>query len=358
MRGREIAYRTLSFESLPEPCIVGDWVFHEQFYHAVTGRSVEEDPLHVAVEAFRRVGANMMPQFAVGSGAGFFGGVKEASDNWVAPEGIKREIESLPEPEMIQKNFDFESLKRDYWQQIRQVQDVAGDDILRIAWFGQPDFMGGYSRWGYANYLEATALYPDHLRRFYEHSGEHARLCNMAIADVISERSLPRFVYSGQDICFNEGPMCSPAWLARNYFPSLRRAVEPLLDNDIAIVWHCDGNILPILDLLLDSGMAGFQGFQEEAGVSLERMAAVKTKRGRKPILWGSVSVTSTLPHGAVADVRADVERCFRVAAPGGGFVLAHSSSILPDVPLENVLAFYRHGGDFGRRFLREHQRD
>ena len=357
MRGREIAYRTLCFERLTEPCIVGDWVFHDQFFRAVTGRSVDEDPLQVAVEAFRRVGANLMPQFAVGSGAHFFGGTKEASENWIPPEQIKREIESLPSPDTIERAFDFESVKQDYWQQVRRVQDAAADDILRIAWFGQPDFMGGYTRWGYQNYLEAMALYPEHMRRYYEHSGEHARLCNMGIAQVIGERSLPRFVYGGQDICFNQGPMCSPAWLAQNYFPSLRRAIEPLLENDIAIIWHCDGNILPILDLLLDAGVAGFQGFQEEAGVSLERMAALKTKRGRKPILWGSVSVTSTLPHGSVADVKADVQRCFRTAAPGGGFALAPTSSILPDVPLENVLALYQHGVEFGRRFLREHQR-
>jgi len=51
------------------------------------------------------------------------------------------------------------------------------------------------------------------------------------------------------------------------------------------------------------------------------------------------------------------VQRCFRTAAPGGGFALAPTSSILPDVPLENVLALYQHGVEFGRRFLREHQR-
>jgi hypothetical protein len=46
------------------------------------------------------------------------------------------------------------------------------------------------------------------------------------------------------------------------------------------------------------------------------------------------------------------VERCFRVAAPGGGFALASTSSILPETPLANIRALYEHGLRFGRDFL------
>jgi uroporphyrinogen decarboxylase len=125
-----------------------------------------------------------------------------------------------------------------------------------------------------------------------------------------------------------------------------------LRDNDIRVVWHCDGNILPILDDLVEAGMSGYQGFQEEAGVSLEKMAKVKTLWGRKPILWGSVSVTTTLPFGTVEDVKRSIERSFRIAAPGGGFGLASTSSILPETPLENILTLYRYGREYGRKFL------
>ena len=61
------------------------------------------------------------------------------------------------------------------------------------------------------------------------------------------------------------------AHAGRLYFPELRRAVQPLIDNDIRIIWHCDGNIMPILDHLIDLGVSGLQGFQEEAGVPFER---------------------------------------------------------------------------------------
>ena len=68
--------------------------------------------------------------------------------------------------------------------------------------------------------------------------------------------------------------------------------------------------------------------------------------------VWGCVSVTTTLPHGTAADVRASVERSFRVAGKGRGFVLSATSSIMPEVPHENIDALFRHGREFGAEFL------
>jgi uroporphyrinogen-III decarboxylase len=66
-----------------------------------------------------------------------------------------------------------------------------------------------------------------------------------------------------------------------------------------------------------------------------------------------SLSVTTTLPFGTVDDVKNDVERCFKVAAPGGGFGLASTSSILPETPLDNIMTMFQYGQDFGREFLK-----
>jgi len=275
-----------------------------------------------------------------------------ATLRYTSPEQVLREIDALPAPESLEREFKFEAARDAYAGYIRRHRERTGDDILWVSSFGQADFMGGYSRWGYGNYLTCMATHPEHLRRYYAHSGERGRLQNEAIVAAIRENGLAPFVYSGQGLCYNGGPICSPAWLREHYFPSLRRAVEPLIREDVRIVWHCDGNVLPILEDLLDLGVSGFQGFQEEAGVSLEKMASLTTRWGKKPILWGSVSVTTTLPFGTLEGVKRSVERCFEVAAPGGGFGLAPTSSILPETPLENIMAFYEHGIAYGKKFL------
>jgi uroporphyrinogen decarboxylase len=217
-----------------------------------------------------------------------------------------------------------------------------------------PSFMGGYTTWGYENYMCALALYPQHLGRYFAILGERARGHNQAIVEAVDRYDLAPFVYGGDDICFNDGPICAPEVLDALYFPALRRALEPLVEADVRVVWHCDGDVRPIVPQLLEAGVSGFQGFQEdESGISLEEMAALRTRWGKKPILWGSVSVTSTFPHGTVEDVKQSVERSFRIAGPGGGFALGSTSSILPETPLENIIAFFEHGREFGRRFYR-----
>ena len=122
--------------------------------------------------------------------------------------------------------------------------------------------------------------------------------------------------------------------LGEIYFPELQRAIQPLVDNDVGIIWHCDGNIVPIVDQLIDLGVSGLQGFQEEAGVPYQQMVRLESKWGRPLIIWGCVSVTTTLPFGAVEDVKAAVRRSFTLAGAGRGMRLAR-----PDSP--GVLDFF-----------------
>ena len=124
------------------------------------------------------------------------------------------------------------------------------------------------------------------------------------------------------------------------YFPHLKHAVAPLVDNGILWLWHSDGNILPILDDLLACGINGFQGFEEDKGMDMLRLAATPTRNGALPVLCGSVNVTTTFYESPTA-VRMSVERMKRIAAErGGGVMLGSSSSIMTDTPVENILAY------------------
>ena len=339
MTGVEIAERTLAGEDPGAPCILGDWVFNPQFFRAVTGRSISEDPLRVAIEAFRKVGANLTPQFAIANTDDYHY-FRTSPPPPISPEDVCEEIERLPEVETLERDFDIEAATERYVAPILAFQEVARYDILRISSFGHPGFMGSYGKWGYEAFLTALALYPEHIGRWFQYTGECARLQNLAVVEGIRGHGLAPFVYNGDDICYNTGPMCSVEVLRRLYFPALNDCIQPLHDAGIRIIWHSDGNILPIMEDLLTAGMWGFQGFQEETGPTLEIMASQRTKWGTRPILIGSVSVTRTMPFATADDVRADVDRCF-TTCPGGGFILATSSSFGPEVPIENILAMY-----------------
>jgi hypothetical protein len=364
LSGEEIAYRTLRREPLSEPCLVASWCMKREFFSALTGRAdIYQDAPQTAVDAFGRAGANLCPQFIVPSpvtehiaadpfALGLQGECQPEAEVFHSPEDVRDAIERLPDSATLARDFDLEAQAEAYARSVLRLRDMAHGAILFIGGFGQADFMGGYTRWGYVNYLLTIALYPEAARRYFAYSGEQARLHNLAIVRAVEKYGLAPFVYGGQDICFNDGPIVSLKTLDELYFPALQGAVQPLHEAHIGIIWHCDGDVRPIATTLLERiGVQGFQGFQEETGCTLAHMAGLRTCDGQSPILWGSISVTTTLPFGSVSDVQHDVERCFQTAGPTG-FALASTSSILPETPLANILALYEHGKTYGRAFL------
>jgi len=368
MTGAEIAWRTLMLESVAEPCIACAWVMKREFFQHYAGvEDVYADAVDTTVEAFANAGANLNSQFIMPSPlqehracSPFKLPAPDAQTSWahaardeVTPESIRDEIEQLPDTADAARDFDLEAAARDYAAPLLDLRARSRDRTLFIAGFGMPSFMGGYGKWTYESYLAALQLYPDHLKRYFDLMAANARLRNLAIVRAVEDSDLCPVVYSGDDICFNDGPICSLATLDKVYFPALDHALRPLVDAGIRIVWHCDGNVLPIIDRLIAIGVRGFQGFQErEANVPLAEVVRRRTRDGEKLIIFGSVSVVDTLPFGTVEDVKAEVERCFREAAPGGGFCLASTSSILPETPLENIRTLFEHGREFGREFL------
>jgi len=362
MKGLEVAWRTLERETLAEPCILASWLMKGGYYGRIAGRDYWRDKAGVFLEALPRMGVNLCPQWAfpcdeMGNASDEIG---EMDENWANRQGIREPeeilplIERLPDDAKLESDFDLDGAARRYADDIRRHIDATKGEVLFLDGFGQADFMGPYNEWGYTAYLMALSLYPDHIQRYYHYTATRGYLENLAIVEAVKRFGLAPFVYSGQDICANQGPLCSVATLDRIYFPELRRAIAPLLEGGIRIIWHCDGNIMPILDRLIDMGVSGLQGFQEEAGVPYEQLVNQQTRWGEPLILWGCVSVTTTLPFGTVADVQAAVRRSFMLAGPGRGFGLASTSSIMPEVPDENIDTLYRYGQEFGRRFLSE----
>jgi len=153
----------------------------------------------------------------------------------------------------------------------------------------------------------------------------------------------------GTDICGGGGPVISPRFLREFYFPHVRRSIEPLREARFRTVWHSDGDFRPIVDDLLACGVSGFQGFQEAYGVDIADLARRRTLDGERLTLWAGPSVTTTLPFGTVEDVQRDVERIIDTLAAECALFILPANNILPDCPVDNVVAMYRHAAEYRR---------
>ena len=153
-------------------------------------------------------------------------------------------------------------------------------------------------------------------------------------------------ILDGEDYAGTHGLIMSKEHLEEFLIPGLRRAVMVAKDAGVPFVKHCDGNIYPILDLLVDQGIDCLNPIEPAAGMDL---GVVKEKIGDKVALWGNVDCAELLTFGTPEEVRAATIDCIKKGAPGGGYILSSSNTIHSAVPPENFLAMVETCREFGK---------
>ncbi len=257
-------------------------------------------------------------------------------------EEVLAEIEALPDPEELKANFDEDREYKDFIAEFKDNQSQCGEMLWCPADFRMLPMALWHLKYGYEGALMTLALHPDRYRKLIQVSAERGHQKAILRARAIQEGIHPRAILTGEDLCCHRGPMVSPEYLRREYFPLLEYAFEPLLEVGARIVWHCDGDFRPLLNDLLACGVSGFQGFQRECGMELEWIVNLRTQNGERVLIFGPMSVTTTLPHGTPDDVRAEVHRAIDLCREKASLVFFTSNTINPDVPLENILVFWQ----------------
>ncbi len=137
------------------------------------------------------------------------------------------------------------------------------------------------------------------------------------------------------DYCFNDGPFLSPRMFREFVTPYLTQVVAAMRAMGAYTVKHTDGDIMPILDQLVEANPHAIHSLDPQARVDLKK---VKAMVGDKVALCGNVNC-AMLHTGTLAEVIADSERALRDGMPGGGFVYCTSNVPFKGMPLENYLA-------------------
>ncbi len=136
------------------------------------------------------------------------------------------------------------------------------------------------------------------------------------------------------DIAFNPGPFLSPAHFAEFIQPYLNEHVNCLKNTGAWIVFHSDGNLTPVLEPIVASGIHGLNPIDPMAGMDI---AEVKRRYGHLVALFGNVQC-DLVHRGPLAAIRESARYCLESAKAGGGLVLVTSSEVFADTPWENYL--------------------
>jgi len=149
----------------------------------------------------------------------------------------------------------------------------------------------------------------------------------------------------GTDYADTRGPLVSPKVIRDLFYPFMREHCEAAHGLGLPVLKHACGNNWRLMDMFVDAGYDAYQSIQETATMDLARL---KREYGKKIALWGGVN-THTLVDGTPDDIRAEVRRAIRIAAPGGGFILGSSHSILVGAKYDNYMAMLDEGRKAGK---------
>jgi uroporphyrinogen decarboxylase len=140
--------------------------------------------------------------------------------------------------------------------------------------------------------------------------------------------------------------MVSPQKFREVFYPELKRVTTGYKELGLLVIKHTDGNIMPILDMIIDSGFDCIDPIDPIAGMDLKQM---KDDYGDKVCLKGNVDCSQTLSFKTESETIEETKSCLNIAMPGGGYILSSSNSIHSAVKPQNYLAMIDTLKKFGK---------
>jgi len=150
------------------------------------------------------------------------------------------------------------------------------------------------------------------------------------------------------DLGFQNGPIVSPELYRELFKPRHQKYFDTVKKYTSAFIhFHCCGSIYKLLDDLIELGVDAINPVQVAARDM--NSSTLGAEFGSRLSFWGAIDSQFILPKGTTEDVKSEVRRRIRDLAPGGGYVLAAVHNIQPGVPVENIIAMYEAGKEYGR---------
>lgn len=148
------------------------------------------------------------------------------------------------------------------------------------------------------------------------------------------------------DYCLNDGPFLSPSQFSEFVTPYLARLVKGYRDMGYYTIKHTDGNIMPILDQLVQCQPHALHSLDPQGGVDI---AEVKKIAGDKMCLVGNVNC-GLIDTGTEEEYLASARYALESGMPNYGYIFSTSNCIYPGMKLaryEKILDVWRAEGEY-----------
>ena len=173
---------------------------------------------------------------------------------------------------------------------------------------------------------------------FVEHLLDRITELNMSIAARLTGCGID-ILDVGDDVAMQEGMLMSPRTWREWFKPRLARVIQAArrVNPALLVFYHCDGNMAAIIPDLIEVGVNALHPMQPEC----MDLALLKRQFGRDATFWGTIGTQTTFPFATPAEMRDTVRWTIETLGQGSGLVIGPTHYVEPDVPWENVEAFF-----------------
>lgn len=148
---------------------------------------------------------------------------------------------------------------------------------------------------------------------------------------------------AGDDMGSQRGPLLNPKMfrkMVKPYFARLYSHAKNLFQKfnpNGKLMAHTDGDVYPIIPDYCEMGLDVLNPVQPK--VAEMDHARLKQEFGSQLSFHGGIDIQYVMPFGSVEEVAQEVREKIQNLGKGGGYILAPTHYILPDVPTKNLIA-------------------
>ncbi len=220
------------------------------------------------------------------------------------------------------------------------IRDISGDKYCVLV-----PGDGTYALPGGEHMVEFAVQMAERPHELKDEAQRHVDTCIEA-----SERFKASGVVHGYcmcaDYCFNDGPFMSPTQFDDFVTPYLKQTIECYREMGLYAIKHTDGNIMPILDSLMECRPHGLHSLDPQGGIDI---AELKRTIGDKVCLVGNVNC-GLLQTGTDEECVESTRYALQNGMPGGGYIFSTSNCVYTGMDLRRydlILDIWRNEGNY-----------
>ena len=224
--------------------------------------------------------------------------------------------------------FDFEPLYE---------QCLANSNRVIIGGLWSGIFGDSYRIHGFQNFLCNMALNPQMIKTLVDRVTDFYLEANDRMFATLKGKI--DIWFFGNDFGSQDGLLFSVDMFYEFFMDNIKRLTELAHSYGLKVMMHSCGSIARLIPLLIEAGVDILDPIQVTACAM--DITELKRSFGSDIVFHGAIDTQRILPFGSPEQVRDHVIKTRRVLETGGGYIIAPSQVLQPDIPVENIDAMY-----------------